>query len=243
MARQRRPPFALGATPPPRLCYTLNANAVSANRHPISNRHPIFARLYPRLSRAVEQQGAAEHRRSLLAGLEGAVIEVGAGHGLNFRYYPASVTRVLAVEPEPHLRRLAQRAADEAEVAVEVRGGIAERLPAGDHEFDAAVASLVLCSVNDQQAALEELRRVLRAAGQLRFYEHVVADRPAVARVQRLLDATIYPRLAGGCHLARDTAAAIRAAGFQIERQDRVAFKSGVVMSAIPHILGVARSA
>jgi ubiquinone/menaquinone biosynthesis C-methylase UbiE len=206
-----------------------------------THRHPIFSRVYPRIARAGEERGAAEHRRALLANLEGRVIEVGAGHGLNFPYYPDGVTQVVAVEPEPHLCELARAAAERAPVSVEVRTGTAEALPAEDGEFDAAVASLVLCSVGDQAAALREIARVLRPGGELRFYEHVISDRPAAARVQRALDATLYPCLAGGCHCARDTGAAIRRAGFEMEREERIAFKPSPLLPSIPHILGVAR--
>ena len=208
-----------------------------------AHRRPIFARVYPYISRGAEKGGAAEHRRALLAGLHGRVIEVGAEHGLNFAYYPASVTQVVAVEPEPHLRTLAQAAAKRAPVSVEVMSGVAEALPAEDGEFDAAVASLVLCSVSDQAVALREIARVLRPGGELRFYEHVVSNRPAMARVQRALDATIYPPLAGGCHRARDTRAAILNAGFQIDREERIAFKPSPITPSIPHILGAARQA
>jgi ubiquinone/menaquinone biosynthesis C-methylase UbiE len=208
-----------------------------------AHRHPIFARVYPFISRGAEKGGAAEHRSSLLAALQGGVIEVGAGHGLNFSYYPASVSQVVAVEPEPHLRRLAQVAAERTPVSVEVKSGLAEALPADDGEFDAAVVSLVLCSVSDQSVALREIARALRPGGELRFYEHVVSNCPATARVQRALDATIYPPLAGGCHCARDTRAAIVAAGFKIEREERIAFKPGPITPSIPHILGAARRA
>jgi ubiquinone/menaquinone biosynthesis C-methylase UbiE len=208
-----------------------------------THRHPVFARVYPRISHAAERRGAAEHRRALLAGMEGRVIEVGAGHGLNFPYYTSGVTQVLAVEPEPHLCALSQRVSASAPVPVEVRQGIAEALPAEDDEFDAAVVSLVLCSVADQAAALDEIVRVLRPGGELRFYEHVVSNRPETARVQRALDATIYPPLAGGCHCARDTGAAIRRAGFEIEREERIAFKPSPLVPAIPHILGAAQTA
>jgi ubiquinone/menaquinone biosynthesis C-methylase UbiE len=208
-----------------------------------SHRHPIFARLYPRIARTAERGGAAEHRQALLAGLSGRVIEVGAGHGLNFAYYPQTVTEVLAVEPEPHLRELAQDAAGRVSVPVTIMAGTAEALPAEDHSLDAAVASLVLCSVADQQVALREISRVLRRGGELRFYEHVISCRPGAARVQRALDATIYPSLAGGCHCARDTDAAIRDAGFHVEREERMAFKPSALVPAIPHIIGVARAA
>ncbi|MGI8311424.1 class I SAM-dependent methyltransferase [Saccharopolyspora hattusasensis] len=186
--------------------------------------HPVFARLYGRLSQAMERRGMAAHRKTLLAGLTGTVIDIGAGNGLNFAHYPSTVTRVLAVEPEPHLRQVAQRAAASAPVPVEVVDGLAERLPTEDSSADAAVASLVLCSVRDQAAVLREIQRVLKPGGQLRFLEHVRADSPGLARVQRALDATVWPHLSGGCHAGRDTAAAIERTGFTLDRLDRFLF-------------------
>ena len=157
------------------------------------------------MSARAEQKGQADHRRELLAGLSGRVIEVGAGHGLNFKHYPDTVSEVVAVEPEGHLRRLAERAASEASAPVRVVDGVAERLPAQDGEFDAGVASLMLCTVPDQAASLGELRRVIRPGGELRFYEHVLSERPGLARFQR----TVRPGwklVAGGCNPDRDTA-------------------------------------
>jgi ubiquinone/menaquinone biosynthesis C-methylase UbiE len=207
------------------------------------HRHPIFSRLYPRIAHTAERGGGAAHRRTLLDGLSGRVIEVGAGHGLNFPYYGEGVTQVVAVEPEPYLRGLAEHAASTATVPIDVREGIAEALPAEDAEFDVVVASLVLCSVEDQRVALGEIARVLRPQRELRFYEHVISNRPGMARMQRWADATIYPHLAGGCHAARDTGAAISDAGFRIEREERIAFKPSPLAPAIPHILGAARAA
>jgi SAM-dependent methyltransferase len=204
-------------------------------------RHPIFARLYAKTSPGVERKGGAEHRAETLAGLSGRVIEVGAGNGLNFAHYPAAVTEVVAVEPEPYLRERAEAAARAAPVAVTVVDGTADALPAADGAFDAAVASLVLCTVPDQATALRELRRVVRADGELRFYEHVVGTGRFGALQRRLDDWTIWPRLSGGCHGARDTEAAIAASGWTIERVRRFDFKAGPV--ALPHIIGVARRA
>jgi ubiquinone/menaquinone biosynthesis C-methylase UbiE len=201
--------------------------------------HPIFARVYSVLSQAMEQGGMAEYRQAMLAGVSGAVIEVGAGNGLNFQHYPPAVTNVVAVEPEPHLRRTAHAAAERAPVPVEVVDGLADRLPVEADSADAVVVSLVLCSVPDQDAALREIHRVLRPGGQLRFLEHVRAERPGMVRVQRLLDATIWPHLLGGCHTGRDTTAAIERAGFAIERIDRFRFPDGRTPTA-QHILGAA---
>jgi ubiquinone/menaquinone biosynthesis C-methylase UbiE len=203
-------------------------------------RHPIFARLYARVSPRTDAKGAAEHRHELLAGLTGRVVELGAGNGLNFAYYPAAVSEVVAVEPEDYLRRRAAEAAASAPVAVSVVEATADALPFPDGAFDAAIASLVLCTVPDQATALAQLRRVVRPGGELRFYEHVRPQNPRTAAIwQRFDDWNIYPRIAGGCHAARDTEAAIRAAGFEIERCRRFDFKGGPVSA--PHIIGVAR--
>jgi ubiquinone/menaquinone biosynthesis C-methylase UbiE len=202
--------------------------------------HPLFARIYMRMARK-RHETEDEHRRQLLAGLSGSVIEVGAGNGLNFSLYPETVERVLAVEPEPLLRRAAIEEARKATVAVEVVDGVASALPAEDASHDAAVASLVLCSVPDQARALDEMRRVLKPGGELRFYEHVIAHGPVPARLQRIADATLWPHVAGGCHMARDTLSAIERAGFTIERSERFGFTPGAPVPSIPHILGAAR--
>jgi ubiquinone/menaquinone biosynthesis C-methylase UbiE len=204
-------------------------------------RHPLFARLYAKASPRGEDRGQAEHRRKLLAGLSGRVVEVGAGNGLNFPHYPSEVSEVVAVEPEPYLCDCAREAATEAPVAVEVIAGIADDLPADDASFDAGVASLVLCSVPDQGRALAELFRVIRPGGELRFYEHVVSDRPAFARLERVLSTVVWSRISGGCHLDRDTTSAIERAGFEIERYERFPFTPFPLSPDIAHILGVAR--
>jgi ubiquinone/menaquinone biosynthesis C-methylase UbiE len=205
-------------------------------------RHPIVGRIYARLSVKAEDTGQAEHRRRLLDGLSGRVVEVGAGNGLNFRHYPAGIAEVVAVEPEPYLRRLAEREAEGATVAVRVLDAVAQELPFDDGSFDAAVASLVLCEVPDQAGALSELHRVVRPGGELRFYEHVLAASPGFARVQRLADRTFWPRLSGGCHCARDTTRSIQEAGFTIERCERFRFVvSPFTRLTAPRVLGVAR--
>jgi ubiquinone/menaquinone biosynthesis C-methylase UbiE len=204
-------------------------------------RHPIAARLIERTLRTAEKRGQAEHRRRLLAGLEGRVVELGAGSGINFRHYPDSVTEVVAVEPEEYLRRLAQQVAATAPVPVSVVPGVSGDLPLEDASCDAGVACLVLCTVPDQRRALAELARVIRPGGELRFYEHVVSRRPFEAGLQRLADATFWPHVAGGCHLSRDTGPVIEESGFRIESCDRFPFSPGPPLPPDPHILGVAR--
>ena len=183
--------------------------------------HPVFARLWSLMSQH-EPAEIRRHRDELLAGLSGRVIEVGAGAGSNFAHYPATVEEVVAVEPEPYLVKQARAAAARADVRIEVLDGVADHLPVDDCSFDAAVACLVLCTVPDQMRALAEMRRVLRPGGELRFYEHVLSNRPALALSQRAVDRVFWPRAFGGCHTARDTPAAIAAAGFEVEDQRRM---------------------
>lgn len=205
-------------------------------------RHPIFARMCVRLSRRAEARGAVEYRRELLSGLSGKVIEVGAGHGLNFPYYPPSVKEVVAVEPEPYLRTRAIQAAREVSIAITLVDGVAEQLPAVTASFDAGVASLVLCSVRDADRALAELFRVIRPGGELRFYEHVRAATPGLARLQRAADTLFWPCVGGGCHVSRDTGAALEKAGFVIERCHNFSFRPSPLLFLVsPHVLGIAR--
>ena len=197
----------------------------------------MFARVYVRVGHLMDAE-IGDHRRRLLAGLTGRVLEVGAGNGLNFPHYPATVTEVMAVEPEPYLRRLAQAAARQAPVPIRVADGVAEALPAPDGAVDAVVASLVLCTVTDPQLALAEARRVLRPGGELRFYEHVRATDPRLARWQDRLQRP-WGWLVGGCHPNRDTVAAITAAGLQLVQLDRFDLQAMPPL-ARPHVLGVA---
>ena len=204
-------------------------------------RHPIFARLYARISESGEKRGGAEHRARLLSGIAGRVIEVGAGNGKNFRHYPETVTEVVAVEPEPTLRKLGEAEAKTAAAPIQVVDGVAEELPAEDESFDFGVASLFLCSVRNQDRALGELRRVIRPGGELRFYEHVVSKNRIEARIQRALDGTFYPYVSGNDHLSRDTGAAIERNGFAIESCERFRFSPAVWLPPDDHILGIAR--
>jgi ubiquinone/menaquinone biosynthesis C-methylase UbiE len=208
----------------------------------VAVRHPLFARLYVPLSRLMERE-LGRHRRALLAGLEGRVVEIGAGNGLNFRHYPATVDEVVALEPEPHLRTKAEDAARSAPVSVTVSDAMAEQLPLEDGSFDAAVSCLVLCSVSDPARALSELRRLVRSGGELRFLEHMRSEHERSARMQQRLDRwRIWPAVGGGCHCSRDTLASIRAAGFTVEELHSFDL-GGSWVPTNPHVLGTARAA
>jgi ubiquinone/menaquinone biosynthesis C-methylase UbiE len=207
----------------------------------ISN--PLFARFFNRFAAKDKGRGEDDLRRELLAGLTGRVVEVGPGNGINFEHYPASVSRLVGVEPEPYLRRAAERTAEAIELDIWVVDGLAEELPVDSGSVDAVVVAGVLCSVPDQAAALAEFRRVLRPGGELRFYEHVRSRRSGFARYQDL-SALVWPRLMGGCQPNRETLEAIERAGYRIERCRAFGFPANArAYPVLPRILGVAQAA
>lgn len=204
-------------------------------------KNPVFARLYTRMV-ADEDSEQVEHRREALAGLTGRVFELGAGTGSNFAHYPPTVTALVAAEPEPYLRERATEAAAAAPVPVEVVDAVADELPFEDASFDAAVACLVLCTVPDQTRALAELKRIVKPGGELRFYEHVHAERQPLRGVLEFFDKSrLWPLVSGGCHPTRETLAAIERAGFQVDRSRRFRYSPSAVVPSVPHILGTAR--
>jgi ubiquinone/menaquinone biosynthesis C-methylase UbiE len=171
--------------------------------------------MYDRMLGKAERAGLGEHRRALLAGATGDVLEIGGGTGANLEYYGDGVRTLTLVEPEkPMLKRLERHIGQRAPEAKALRAP-AEDLPFNDASFDVAVSTLVLCTVDDVPRALRELRRVLRPGGRLLFIEHVRSDDPALARRQdRMLPINV--RVAHGCHCNRRTLDSIRDAGFDI---------------------------
>lgn len=181
---------------------------------PTTVHNPFFARIWPTIA-AHETEQIRALRRENLAGLSGRVLEVGAGIGTNFGYYPDSVELVVAVEPEPRLAERARAAAAGAPIPVQVTAATVEGFST-DEPFDAVVCSLVLCSVGDPDAVLRQLHSILRRGGELRYLEHV-ASGGFRGGLQRLADATLWPRLFGNCHTHRDTEQVIVAAGFEVD--------------------------
>ncbi|HJW75530.1 MAG TPA: class I SAM-dependent methyltransferase [Thermoleophilia bacterium] len=181
-------------------------------------------RLYDLLNKGLDRSGFGQRRDRLVGPLEGDVLEVGAGTGLNVPRY-LHARRLVVVEPNRTYRRRLQARAREACLPVEVLAGTAEALPFPDESFDNVVTSIALCSVTDLDAALGEIRRVLRPGGTLHFLEHVRGEE----RLGRWQDSftPLQRRLADNCHLNRDTTAAIERAGFAFEKLEHFAMPRG----------------
>jgi ubiquinone/menaquinone biosynthesis C-methylase UbiE len=179
----------------------------------------IFAAGYDHFMSGSEQATLRAHREALIPRAGGRVLEIGGGTGANLPYY-AGVETLTVTEPErPMMRRLERRLRDSSSETLVVRAP-AEDLPFEDDSFDAAVSTLVLCTVDDQPRALRELRRVLKPGGRLLFIEHVRADDQRLARWQDRLNG-IQTRIGHGCNCNRPTIDTIAAAGFEVTELER----------------------
>ncbi len=182
----------------------------------------FMAFIYDRFMQASEEACLIEWRAALLRDLSGDVLEIGAGTGANLRHYPTSVGRLVAAEPDRYMiPKLRDRARTDRPEKLEIVEAGSDPLPFGDATFDAVVSTLVLCSVDDLDRTLAEVKRVLRPGGALIYMEHVAAeDRPDRLVWQRRVE-PLWKRVAGNCHLTRRTGEAILRAGFAIEHEEK----------------------
>ena len=200
----------------------------------------LMARFYDRVMKQSEEACLTEWRKDLLENVNGHVLEVGAGTGVNLSFYPRSVQRIVMSEPDPHMRaKLGDRIAAENTTSAEVSDSSIESLPFPDGEFDFVTCMLVLCSVPDLNHAINEIRRVLVPGGRLVFMEHVAAEnRPDRLRWQRRLE-PFWKRVSGNCHLTRRTEQAILDGGFVLEHIKRESMRKSMPLTR-PTIRGVA---
>ena len=169
-------------------------------------------------------------RARACAGLRGDVLELGFGSGLNLPFLPPEVTGIWTVEPSRVALDLAGSRIAASRVPVHTGTLDGERLDFPDDRFDSALSTMTLCTIPDVDSALAELRRVLKPGAVFHFVEHGLADDERVARRQRRFE-PVQKRVAGGCHLARDIAALIRTAGFEITELDTKFMKGPKALS------------
>ncbi len=160
--------------------------------------------LFPRLMDiAMSGKSLAKHRQSLLANVSDNILEIGCGTGLNLAHYPSSVNQITTVDINPGMRKIAERRAMAAGIAIAHHTLSSEQLPMNDNTFDTVVSTWTLCSIPNVAQAIREIHRVLKPGGQFLLIEHGLSDVPPVQVWQRRLT-PIQKVVGDGCHFDRD---------------------------------------
>jgi ubiquinone/menaquinone biosynthesis C-methylase UbiE len=199
-------------------------------------RSRVFAAVYDPMMKPAERGALGRLRDEVIGSARGSVLEIGAGTGLNVPRYH-DVDRLVVSEPEEPMRRRLLGRVGQARVPVEVVDAPAEALPFADGEFDTVVSTLVLCSVADPEAAVREVRRVLKPGGKFLFLEHGGGEGKR-AEWQRRLDG-VWSAVNAGCHLTRNVADVLAASDLQPE-EIRVLEPRPVPSIILPFRLGTA---
>ena len=204
--------------------------------------HKWFAAIYDKMLASEEKKFLGAIRAEMLKDVTGEVLEIGAGTGANFQYYPGGA-HVIAIEPDPFMLERARKRAVGAS-NIELRQAAAEELPFPDASFDFVIDTLVLCSVRDPRKALAEIKRVLKPGGELRLYEHVRYQNPIGALSQDIIS-PVWQWFGAGCHPNRDTGRLLREAGFEVtsERIRKELPPVPPMIFARPHLQAIARPA
>ncbi|HAQ06364.1 MAG TPA: SAM-dependent methyltransferase [Bacillus bacterium] len=181
----------------------------------------LFANLYDLIMAPFEKRGIARIRRKIISGVEGRVLEIGAGTGANLPFYSADkIISIDVLDPNPHMLEKAKLKAGNGKCSVHFHHGVAESLPFKDGQFDTVVATLVLCSVEDPEKVFQEIQRVCKKGGRIVLFEHVRTESSSLAAIQDLLTPA-WKRVADGCHLNRDTGRYMRDSGIKIIKEKK----------------------
>jgi len=184
------------------------------------------------------EKDIADRKRALFADVHGNVLEIGPGTGSNLSYYPPDI-HWIGVEPNRFMHPYLQKEAERLGLDIDLRSGIAERLDAEDNSMDAVVSTLVLCSVDNLAATLQEVLRVLKPTGRFFFLEHVAAPKGTGLRRVQHWARPFWKTLADGCHPDRETWIALENAGFDSVSYQH--FRANNLPPMIsPQIIGIA---
>lgn len=189
----------------------------------------FFAWYYDYFMNPLEKKLITNWRKELLTHAKGKVLEIGAGTGINFPLYK-TCEEVVAIEPNPHMIEKSKERVKQATVPISLTEASAENLPFPDAYFDTIVVTLVLCSVEEPEQVISELKRVLKKEGQLLFLEHVEMEQMFPRTLQKLLT-PFWRHVCDGCHLNRKTEQIIRTSGLKIILKK--SYLSGFALSLI----------
>lgn len=212
------------------------------NRRMAGHDHPLFTLVYRAVARTGERTGLGDLRQRALAPATGRLLIIGLGPGHDLDHLPEAVTSVISVEPSASMRAAAAprlRAARARGIDVDVVDALAENLPLPDHSVDSVLLAYVLCTVADVDAALAEVRRVVKPGGAVCVMEHVRAREGTWLRASQRIVGPVWPRMAGGCHADRDTRAALARSGFDVSGLRDVTIAN--LPPVAPTLVGTAR--
>jgi ubiquinone/menaquinone biosynthesis C-methylase UbiE len=204
----------------------------------------VMALFYDKVMQPAEQACLMDWRRGLLQSVEGRVLELGAGTGASIELYPErNNLEIFMAEPQINMRQqLLDKVAQQSSNKFQVMQCPGEKIDSDDDFFDVVFVSLVCCSVNDVAATLAEIKRVLKPDGRFLFLEHVAAEAGSVRRKWQQRLNFLWRKIAGNCHLNRETEQSIKDAGFIIEQIDYDSMRKSMPLVR-PIIRGVARPA
>jgi ubiquinone/menaquinone biosynthesis C-methylase UbiE len=201
----------------------------------------LFARVYDGAMKQLEREGGAELRHNLLAQASGRTLELGAGTGLNVEHYPEAVSELILTEPDPHMvKRLGERLEESGRTATIIQAP-AEHVPFDAGAIDTVVSTWTLCTVDNPDAVLAEIARLLSAGGRFLFLEHVRSeDSERTARWQDRVTPLVR-RAICGCRPNRRTLITIEASPLEIEHVSWGEQPKGSLPWEKPMIVGSAR--
>jgi ubiquinone/menaquinone biosynthesis C-methylase UbiE len=165
---------------------------------------------------AMQTPAINDERRRCLEHVKGTVLEIGFGSGLNLPHYPATVTKLIGIDPSATSAKLARARIKASSFPVEVVGLSAEKIPVSDGSIDSVVSTFTLCTIPNVASALLEIRRALAPTGRFHFVEHGRAADPKVVRWQERLN-PVQRVIFGGCNVIRPISSLIEQAGFELE--------------------------
>lgn len=184
------------------------------------------------------ERAISPRKQSLFQNLQGTILEIGPGAGVNLRYLKPE-NNWIGLEPNPHMHPYLRQEAQALGVKIDLRTETVGAANIADHSIDTVISTLVLCSVPDLKATLKEIFRVLKPNGTFLFIEHVAAPSGTLLRQVQSGIRPLWTRIGDGCCPDREIGQMIEQAGFSTVTQET--FDGPVPIAIVkPHIIGVA---
>ena len=158
----------------------------------------------------------ARQRQKVAPLVEGKVLEIGIGSGLNLPFYDKSkIDELWGLDPSEEFSDMAKKVADSENIEVNFISSGAEEIPLPDKYFDSVLITYTMCTIPEVARANREIKRVLKTGGKLIFCEHGEAPDENIRKWQKRIK-PVWGKLAGGCNIDRKIPKLIQNSGFEI---------------------------